>query len=164
MPDSAPTVWFLTGSQGLYGPDDAVQRLMAEGYGFGGEGDWKTAVLLRAFKVAAEGLPGGTSFMEDYTYHLVPGEERILGAHMLEACPSLAAGTPSLHDDDVVAPDAPLPKLPVALLDLAEMTGTELALIDGRTTARRFRDELRWNHAYHRLAQGLWPNAATAAV
>lgn len=76
-------------------PGLAVQRLMAEGYGFGGEGDWKTSLLLRTLKVASEGLSGGTSFMEDYTYHLVPGEELILGAHMLEVCPSIAAGTPS---------------------------------------------------------------------
>ncbi|MCX4744713.1 L-arabinose isomerase [Kitasatospora sp. NBC_01287] len=76
-------------------PGLAVQRLMADGYGFGGEGDWKTSVLLRTLKAAAEGLPGGTSFMEDYTYHLEPGSELILGAHMLEVCPSIAAGTPS---------------------------------------------------------------------
>jgi L-arabinose isomerase len=76
-------------------PGLAVQRLMAEGYGFGAEGDWKTAVLLRTVKAAAAGLPGGTSFMEDYTYHLVPGQELILGAHMLEICPSIAIGTPS---------------------------------------------------------------------
>ncbi|MFB4420792.1 L-arabinose isomerase [Streptomyces sp. QL37] len=76
-------------------PGLAVQRLMADGYGFGGEGDWKTSLLLRTLKVAAEGLPGGTSFMEDYTYDLGPGEELILGAHMLEVCPSIAAGTPS---------------------------------------------------------------------
>ncbi|MET8007459.1 L-arabinose isomerase [Nonomuraea glycinis] len=73
-------------------PGLAVQRLMADGYGFGGEGDWKTSVLLRTLKAMA---PGGTSFMEDYTYHLTPGEELILGAHMLEVCPSIAAGTPS---------------------------------------------------------------------
>jgi len=78
-------------------PGLAVQRLMADGYGFGGEGDWKTAVLLRTLKVVAEGLPGGTSFMEDYTYHLVPGEEKILGAHMLEVCPTIATGRPSLE-------------------------------------------------------------------
>ncbi|MEU6719289.1 L-arabinose isomerase [Nonomuraea sp. NPDC046802] len=73
-------------------PGLAVQRLMADGYGFGGEGDWKTSVLLRTLKAMT---PGGTSFMEDYTYHLTPGEELILGAHMLEVCPSIAAGTPS---------------------------------------------------------------------
>lgn len=73
-------------------PGLAVQRLMADGYGFGGEGDWKTSVLLRTLKAMT---PGGTSFMEDYTYHLTPGEELILGAHMLEVCPSIADGTPS---------------------------------------------------------------------
>ena len=78
-------------------PGLAVQRLMAEGYGFGGEGDWKTAALVRAMKVMASGLPGGASFMEDYTYHLTPGEELVLGAHMLEVCPSIAAGRPSLE-------------------------------------------------------------------
>jgi L-arabinose isomerase len=78
-------------------PGLAVQRLMADGYGFGGEGDWKTAMMLRTMKVMAEGLPGGTSFMEDYTYDLTPGRERILGAHMLEVCPSIAAGTPTLE-------------------------------------------------------------------
>jgi L-arabinose isomerase len=78
-------------------PGLAVQRLMADGYGFGGEGDWKTSVLLRAMKVMATGLTGGTSFMEDYTYHLVPGEEKILGAHMLEVCPSLTTARPSLE-------------------------------------------------------------------
>jgi L-arabinose isomerase len=76
-------------------PGLAVQRLMAEGYGFGGEGDWKTAALLHALKVMGAGLPGGTSFMEDYTYHLAPGHELILGAHMLEVCPSIAADRPS---------------------------------------------------------------------
>ncbi|MGW2840250.1 L-arabinose isomerase [Streptomyces sp. NPDC001493] len=76
-------------------PGIAVQRLMAQGYGFGGEGDWKTAVLLRTLKTAADGLPGGTSFMEDYTYDLTPGNELILGAHMLEVCPSLADEVPS---------------------------------------------------------------------
>ena len=213
-------------------PGLAVQRLMADGYGFGGEGDWKTSVLLRTLKVVADGLPGGTSFMEDYTYHLVPGEERILGAHMLEVCPSLAGGRPSLeihplsigdredpvrlvfdaapgpavllgladlgerfrfvgNEVEVVPPTEPLPNLPVAravwrptpdlrtsteawlmaggphhtvlstalsaehLDDLAEMTGTELVLVDADTTVRGLTKELRWNAAYHRLAQGL---------
>ncbi|MFD4659419.1 L-arabinose isomerase [Kitasatospora sp. NPDC058444] len=212
-------------------PGLAVQRLMADGYGFGGEGDWKTSVLLRTLKAAAAGLPGGTSFMEDYTYHLEPGRELILGAHMLEVCPSIAAATPSCevhplgiggredpvrlvfdaapgpavvvgladlgdrfrlvaNEIDVVDPAEPLPRLPVAravwrprpdfrtsaeawlaagaphhtvltgalgaehLEDLAEMLGTELVLIDGGTTIRRFTRELRWNQAYHRLAQG----------
>jgi L-arabinose isomerase len=78
-------------------PGMAVQRLMAEGYGFAGEGDWKTSALLRTLKVAAQGLPGGTSFMEDYTYHLGPGTPKVLGAHMLEVCPSIAAGTPRVE-------------------------------------------------------------------
>ncbi|WP_214404952.1 L-arabinose isomerase [Pseudonocardia lacus] len=78
-------------------PGMAVQRLMAEGYGFAGEGDWKTSALLRTLKVAAQGLPGGTSFMEDYTYHLGPGTPKVLGAHMLEVCPSIAAGTPKVE-------------------------------------------------------------------
>jgi L-arabinose isomerase len=65
---------------------------MADGYGFAGEGDWKTAVLVRAMKVMAAGLPKGTSFMEDYTYHLSPDGQKVLGAHMLEICPSIAAG------------------------------------------------------------------------
>jgi L-arabinose isomerase len=76
-------------------PGLAVQRLMADGYGFGGEGDWKTAILVRALKTASAGMSGGTSFMEDYTYHLEPGRQLVLGAHMLEICPSIAAGTPS---------------------------------------------------------------------
>jgi L-arabinose isomerase len=78
-------------------PGLAVQRLMADGYGFGGEGDWKTSALLRVLKVAAAGLPGGTSFMEDYTYDLASPTPTILGAHMLEVCPSIAGGRPSLE-------------------------------------------------------------------
>ena len=76
-------------------PGLAVQRLMADGYGFGAEGDWKTAALGRAMKVMAQGVSGGTSFMEDYTYHLDPAGPLVLGAHMLEICPSLAAEKPS---------------------------------------------------------------------
>jgi L-arabinose isomerase len=76
-------------------PGIAVQRLMSDGYGFGAEGDWKTALLLRVLKVMAHGLSGGTSFMEDYVYHLGPGPAKVLGAHMLEICPSIAAARPS---------------------------------------------------------------------
>jgi L-arabinose isomerase len=213
-------------------PGLAVQRLMADGYGFGGEGDWKTSALLRTLKVMGAGREGGTSFMEDYTYHLGPGEPRILGAHMLEVCPSIAAGRPSLEihplsiggrEDpvrlvfdaapgpavvvglsdvgdrfrltanavDVVAPSQPLPHLPVAravwkprpslaesaeswllagaphhtvlssavdletLTDFAAMTGVELLTIDENTTTDQFAKEIRWNAAYHRLAQAL---------
>ena len=136
-------------------PGLAVQRLMADGYGFGAEGDWKTAALLRSIKVMSQGLQGGASFMEDYTYHLDPAGKKVLGAHMLEVCPSIAAAKPRLevhplgiggkedpprlvfdvapgralnvslidlghrfrllvNEVDVVAPDADLPRLPVA--------------------------------------------------
>jgi len=78
-------------------PGLAVQRLMADGYGFGAEGDWKTCALLRAMKVIATGLKGGTSFMEDYTYHLDPKGHQVLGSHMLEICESIAAGKPTLE-------------------------------------------------------------------
>lgn len=77
-------------------PGLAVQRLMADGYGFGGEGDWKTSALLATLK-AMTPPGGGTSFMEDYTYHFGPGPERVLGAHMLEVCPSIADGTPRIE-------------------------------------------------------------------
>ncbi|MDR0533647.1 MAG: L-arabinose isomerase [Verrucomicrobiales bacterium] len=78
-------------------PGLAVQRLMADGYGFAGEGDWKTAALVRAMKIIADGLPGGVSFMEDYTYHLAPNKHQVLGAHMLEICESIASGKPSIE-------------------------------------------------------------------
>jgi L-arabinose isomerase len=78
-------------------PGLAVQRLMADGYGFGAEGDWKTAALVRAMKVMGAGLKGGTSFMEDYTYDLDQKNPRVLGAHMLEVCPSIAGSKPSLE-------------------------------------------------------------------
>ena len=150
---------FTTTFEDLHGltqlPGLACQRLMADGYGFAAEGDWKTAALVRLGKVMTAGRAGGVSFMEDYTYHLVQGQERVLGAHMLEICPSIAAGTPSLEvhplgiggkadparlvfdaetgpavnttlvdmggrmrmvvaELDVVDPDQPMPKLPVA--------------------------------------------------
>ncbi len=112
-------------------PGIAVQRLMADGYGFGAEGDWKTAALVRIVKVMSAGLPGGTSFMEDYTYHLAPGAPRVLGAHMLEVCPSLAAGRPSCEvhplaiggrQDPVrlVFTAAPGPGVVVGMLDLGD--------------------------------------------
>ncbi|MDB5082644.1 MAG: L-arabinose isomerase [Chloroflexi bacterium] len=92
---------FTTTFEDLHGltqlPGLSPQRLMAEGYGFAGEGDWKTMALVRAMKVMSAGLPGGTSFMEDYTYHLNPDGMKVLGAHMLEVCPSIAAGKPSLE-------------------------------------------------------------------
>lgn len=212
-------------------PGIAVQRLMADGYGFGGEGDWKTSVLVRTLKAMSVGVDGGTSFMEDYTYDLTPGEELVLGAHMLEVCPTIASGVPNVeihplsiggredpvrlvfdaapgpavvlgladmgerfrlvaNEIDVVAPPQPLRRLPVAravwrprpdlpvsaeswitagaphhtvlsqavgveeLHDLAEMSRTELVVIDADTQPRRFADEIRWNQAYYRLARG----------
>jgi L-arabinose isomerase len=213
-------------------PGLAVQRLMNEGYGFGAEGDWKTCALLRAMKVMAADLPGGTSFMEDYTYHLHPSGHKVLGAHMLEICESIAADQPSLeihplgiggkedpvrlvfdtppgpainasmvdlgnrfrllvNEVDVVAPDEPLPKLPVAravwlckpdlktacaawilaggahhtgfsqvltsehLEDFADIAGIEFVPIDGSTSLRAFKQDLRTNEVYYHLAQGL---------
>ncbi|GGL08401.1 L-arabinose isomerase [Deinococcus radiotolerans] len=212
-------------------PGLATQRLMADGYGFGGEGDWKTAALVRAMKVMAHGLPGGTSFMEDYTYHLAPGQHQVLGSHMLEICPSIAAHRPrievhplgiggkedparlvfdahtgrainvSLVDlgsrfrlivNEVEAVEHPeLPRLPVArtvwecqpdfktacaawiyaggahhtgysyavtaehIEDFAAIACVECAVIDGRTTLRDFRQDLRFNDLYYVLGQGL---------
>jgi len=92
---------FTTTFENLYGlkqlPGLAVQRLMADGYGFGAEGDWKTAAMLRIMKVMGGGLDGGTSFMEDYTYHFDPAGMKVLGSHMLEVCPSIASGEMSLE-------------------------------------------------------------------
>ena len=92
---------FTTTFEDLHGlvqlPGLAVQRLMADGYGFGAEGDWKTAALVHSMKVMAQGLKGGTSFMEDYTYNLDPKNMAALGAHMLEVCPTIAAGKPTLE-------------------------------------------------------------------
>jgi L-arabinose isomerase len=112
-------------------PGLAVQRLMADGYGFGGEGDWKTSALLAVLKGMATGKDGGTSFMEDYTYHLGPGPQRVLGAHMLEVCPTLTTDRPSCEvhplgigdrDDPVrlVFTADPGPAFVVGLLDLGD--------------------------------------------
>jgi L-arabinose isomerase len=150
---------FTTTFEDLHGlaqlPGLASQRLMASGYGFGAEGDWKHAAMVRALKVMGIGLKGGCSFMEDYTYHLKPGGMKVLGAHMLEICPTISKGKPKLevhplgiggksdparlvfdvpegpavnvslidmgnrfriivNTVDCVAPEADLPKLPVA--------------------------------------------------
>ena len=92
---------FTTTFEDLHGLDQlpglAVQRLMRDGYGFGAEGDWKTSALVRAMKVMNHGMPGGVSFMEDYTYHLSKTGDKVLGAHMLEICESIAAGRPRLE-------------------------------------------------------------------
>ena len=90
---------FTTTFEDLHGlkqlPGMAVQRLMAKGYGFAGEGDWKTAVLVRALKAMAGNV--ATSFMEDYTYHLEPGKHQVLGSHMLEVCPTIAENKPKVQ-------------------------------------------------------------------
>lgn len=110
-------------------PGLAVQRLMADGYGFGAEGDWKTAALVRAMKVMGQGLKGGNSFMEDYTYHFDPSNPMVLGSHMLEICESIADGKPSceIHplgiggkSDPVrlVFNSAPGPALNASVIDL----------------------------------------------
>jgi L-arabinose isomerase len=124
---------FTTTFEDLHGlkqlPGLAVQRLMADGYGFGAEGDWKTCSLLRFMKVVGDGLPGGTSFMEDYTYHLDPSRPQVLGAHMLEICPTIAAGKPTLeiHPLGIGAKEDPVrlvfnapagPALNASLIDL----------------------------------------------
>jgi L-arabinose isomerase len=107
---------FTTTFEDLHGlkqlPGFACQRLMAEGYGFGAEGDWKTAALVRLGKVMTGDRAGGVSFIEDYTYHLTPGRERILGAHMIEVCPSIAGGKPSLEVHELsIGGRADLPRL-----------------------------------------------------
>jgi L-arabinose isomerase len=137
---------FTTTFEDLHGlrqlPGLAVQRLMADGYGFGAEGDWKTCALLRAMKAMGEGLKGGTSFMEDYTYHLSPKGHQVLGAHMLEICESIAAAKPSLEihplgiggkEDPVrLVFDAPAgPALNASLIDL----GNRFRLIVNEVTA-----------------------------
>jgi len=92
---------FVNTFQDLYGmrqlPGLASQNIMADGYGYGAEGDWKLSALTAVVKAMGEGLPGGTSFIEDYTYDLTPGKETALGAHMLEVCPSIAAGRPRIE-------------------------------------------------------------------
>ncbi len=137
---------FTTTFEDLHGlkqlPGLGPQRLMGEGYGFGAEGDWKTAALVRAMKVMGEGLRGGTSFMEDYTYHLAPGEHQVLGAHMLEICETIAAAKPSLEihplaiggkEDPVrlVFDAPPGPALNASLIDL----GARFRLLVNEVTA-----------------------------
>jgi L-arabinose isomerase len=109
-------------------PGIAVQRLMARGIGFGAEGDWKTATMLAAVKAMGRGRPGGTSFMEDYTYHFGPGPGRILGAHMLEVCPSIAADQPSceIHPLSIGGREDPVR----LVFDAAPGRGTVLGIAD----------------------------------
>ncbi|MEG8988587.1 L-arabinose isomerase [Ignavibacteria bacterium 4148-Me] len=123
---------FTTTFENLHGlkqlPGLAVQRLMAEGYGFGAEGDWKTAALVRAVKVMSAGLQGGTSFMEDYTYHFEPDNMMVLGAHMLEVCESLSSTKPRLeiHPLSIGGKDDP----PRLVFDVKEGEALNASLID----------------------------------
>jgi L-arabinose isomerase len=205
-------------------PGIGSQRLMSAGYGYAGEGDWKTAAMVRALKVMGAGLKGGNSFMEDYTYHFSPGGNLVLGAHMLEICPSITSAQPSceihplgiggkedpvrlvfnvpagpainvslvdmgnrfrllVNQVEAVDPEHELPLLPVARVlwkpkpdmptacaawiysggahhtvysqnitldqmeSFAEMTGTELVVIDEDTKLRQLKNELRWSEA-----------------
>ncbi len=122
-------------------PGIACQRLMADGYGFGGEGDWKTSVLVHGIKAIGRGRPGGTSFMEDYTYDFADGTGRILGAHMLEVCPSIAAGTPSceIHPLGIGGREDPVRLVfdaapgPATVLGIADM-GDRFRLVGNEVT------------------------------
>ena len=116
-------------------PGFAVQRLMADGYGFGAEGDWKTGVLIRIAKVMGYGLPGGASLMEDYSYNLVPGSEKILGAHMLEVCPSLTETKPKLeiHPLGIGNREDPGEGIVVAMSDLRDrfrLTANKVTVVE----------------------------------
>ena len=123
---------FCTNFEDLHGleqlPGLASQRLMEQGYGFGAEGDWKQSALVRIMKVMSKGLEGGCSFMEDYTYHLDPKQPAILSAHMLEICPTIAAGKPSLevHPLGIGGKDAPAR----LVFDVPEGEGINATLVD----------------------------------
>jgi L-arabinose isomerase len=139
---------FTTTFQDLHGlpqlPGLAAQRLMEQGYGFGPEGDWKQAMLVRSAKVMAQGLGGGVSFMEDYTYHFEPGKEAVLGAHMLEVCPTIAKAKPRVEVHPLgiggkaaparmVFDAAPGPALVTCLVDLGDrmrMISNEIDTVD----------------------------------
>ena len=164
---------FTTTFEDLHGlkqlPGLAVQRLMADGYGFGAEGDWKTAALVRSMKVMSVGLPGGTSFMEDYTYHLDPRGGTVLGAHMLEVCESIAQGKPSLevHPLGIGGKDDP----PRLVFNVPAGLAINASLIDMGNRFRLIVNEvsvMKANHALPRLpvARALWrpkPNLEKSA-
>lgn len=115
-------------------PGLAVQRLMEDGYGFGAEGDWKTGILIRLAKVMGYGLPGGASLMEDYCYNMTPGNQKILGAHMLEICPSLTAKKPRIEIHPLSIGDREDPVRMV--FDVDEGDGIVVALSDLRDRFR----------------------------
>jgi L-arabinose isomerase len=151
-------------------PGISVQRLMADGYGFGGEGDWKTAALLRAMKVMGHGLPGGTSFMEDYTYHLHPEKMQVLGSHMLEICPTIAEGKPSceVHPLSIGGKEDPVR----LVFNVAAGEAINVSLMDMGNRLRLLLNEVRAVKPEHSLpnlpvARVLWepnPNLKDAAT
>ncbi len=152
-------------------PGISAQRLMADGYGFGAEGDWKAAALLRAAKVMSYGLPGGTSFMEDYTYHLVEdGEDLVLGAHMLEICPSIAADQPrcEIHPLGIGGKEDPVR----LVFDVCAGPAINITLVDMGDRFRMIANELQVVETEHPLeklpvARALWkpmPDLPTAAA
>ncbi|MGH6924319.1 MAG: L-arabinose isomerase [Propylenella sp.] len=158
----------LTGLKQL--PGIASQRLMADGYGFGAEGDWKHAALVRTMKVMAHGLPGGTSFMEDYTYHLDPSGQATLGAHMLEICPSIAAGKPSceVHPLSIGGKEDPVR----LVFDSATGDAINASIVDMGNRFRILVNTLKVIAPHEKLpklpvARALWlpqPNLAVAAA
>jgi L-arabinose isomerase len=157
----------LTGLRQL--PGIAVQRLMADGYGFGAEGDWKTAALVRIVKVMSAGLEGGTSFMEDYTYNLGAESPQVLGAHMLEVCPSVAGGRPTceIHPLAIGGREDPVrlvftaPPGPGFVVGLADL-GTRLRLVANEVDVVEPEEDL----PRLPVARAVWeprPDLATAA-
>lgn len=164
---------FTTTFEDLHGlkqlPGLAVQRLMAKGYGFGAEGDWKTAALLRIMKVMASGLPEGTSFMEDYTYHLQPDRMQVLGAHMLEVCESIAAEQPGLEIQPLSIGDREDPVRSV--FNVAPKAGINATIVDLGTRFRMIINEVEVVKSKPLpklpVARVLWepkPNLRTAAA
>jgi L-arabinose isomerase len=154
---------FTTTFEDLHGlpqlPGFACQRLMADGYGFGAEGDWKTAALVRLMKIISAGRKGGVSFMEEYTYHLVNGEERVLGAHMLEVCPSITDAKPSLevHPLGIGGKEAPCR----LVFDAAPGSAVAASLVDMGGRMRMIVQEVdvvKVEHAMPKLpvARALW--------
>jgi L-arabinose isomerase len=164
----ADTFENLTGLRQL--PGIAAQRLMADGYGFGAEGDWKHAALVRSMKVMAHGLPGGTSFMEDYTYHLDTSGQATLGAHMLEICPSIAAGKPSceVHPLSIGGKEDPVR----LVFDSATGDAVNASIVDMGNRFRMIVNTLKVIPPHEKLpklpvARALWipePNLAVAAA
>lgn len=130
-------------------PGIASQRLMAEGYGYGGEGDWKTSAMVRALKIMATDMAGGNSFMEDYTYHFDPANEMVLGSHMLEICPSITTGVVNceVHPLGIGGKEDPVrlvfngdpgPALNVSLVDLGDRFRLIVNKVQGVEVTEKF--------------------------